>query len=132
VTSNTALKSGSSKHGNARRQSVGCIWLVAMTRSSPSAVRYVLRYHPRSLSLRVPVNANRTTTRPGATARCSTTRSVSASRWNSTGSPSTVAAEMSSSIAFMTISSCASITVASMATVPVNDAAPRSGSSTSS
>ncbi|MFT3853173.1 MAG: hypothetical protein QM733_10605 [Ilumatobacteraceae bacterium] len=37
VMSKTALKSGSSKHGNARRQSVTCIWLVAMTRSVPSA-----------------------------------------------------------------------------------------------
>ena len=31
VISNTALNSGSSKQGNARRQSVACIWVVAMT-----------------------------------------------------------------------------------------------------
>ena len=37
VTSKTALKSGSSKHGKARRQSVACIWLVAMTCWLPSA-----------------------------------------------------------------------------------------------
>ena len=56
VTSKTALKSGSSKHGNARRQSVACICEVAMTCSLPSASVYVLRYQPRSLSLSVPVN----------------------------------------------------------------------------
>ena len=33
----TALKSGSSQHGNARRQSVACIWVVAMTRVAPDA-----------------------------------------------------------------------------------------------
>ena len=37
VTANTALKSGSSQQGKARRQSVACIWLVAMTRSFPSS-----------------------------------------------------------------------------------------------
>jgi hypothetical protein len=35
VTSKTALKSGSSKHGNARRQSVACICDAAMTCSTP-------------------------------------------------------------------------------------------------
>jgi len=39
VTPNTALKSGSSQHGNARRQSVDCIWVVAITCSRPSASR---------------------------------------------------------------------------------------------
>ena len=39
VMSNTALKSGSSKQGNARRQSVACICEVAMTCSLPSASR---------------------------------------------------------------------------------------------
>ena len=39
VTANTALKSGSSKHGNARLQSVACICVVAITRSLPSASR---------------------------------------------------------------------------------------------
>ena len=43
VMPNTALKSGSSQHGNARRQSVACIWVVAMTCSVPSSSRYVLR-----------------------------------------------------------------------------------------
>ncbi len=43
VTPKTALKSGSSQHGNARRQSVACIWVVAITRSSPASSRYVLR-----------------------------------------------------------------------------------------
>ena len=33
VTLKTALKSGSSQQGKARRQSVDCIWVVAMTRS---------------------------------------------------------------------------------------------------
>ena len=39
VMPNTALKSGSSQHGNARRQSVACICVVAMTRSAPAVVR---------------------------------------------------------------------------------------------
>ena len=36
VTSNGTLNEGSSKHGNARRQSVACICVVAMTRSAPT------------------------------------------------------------------------------------------------
>ena len=43
VTPNTALKSGSSQQGKARRQSVACIWVVAMTCSVPASSRYVLR-----------------------------------------------------------------------------------------
>ena len=48
VIPNTAFRSGSSQHGNARRQSVACIWVVAMTRStspspSGSGAMYVLR-----------------------------------------------------------------------------------------
>ena len=48
VIPNTAFRSGSSQHGNARRQSVACIWVVAITRStspSPSGpgAEYVLR-----------------------------------------------------------------------------------------
>ena len=43
VMPKTALKSGSSQHGNARRQSVACICVVAMTCSVPSSSRYVLR-----------------------------------------------------------------------------------------
>ena len=43
VMPNTALKSGSSQHGNARRQSVACICVVAMTCSVPAASRNVLR-----------------------------------------------------------------------------------------
>ena len=43
VMPNTDLKSGSSQHGNARRQSVACIWVVAITRSLPTSSRYVLR-----------------------------------------------------------------------------------------
>ena len=39
VTSKTALKSGSSQHGKARRQSVACICEVAITRSSPASSR---------------------------------------------------------------------------------------------
>ncbi len=38
VIENTDLNSGSSRHGNARRQSVDCICVVAITRSEPSAV----------------------------------------------------------------------------------------------
>ena len=37
VMPKTALKSGSSQQGNARRQSVACIWVVAMTCSVPSS-----------------------------------------------------------------------------------------------
>ncbi len=37
VMANTALNSGSSQHGNARRQSVACIWVVAITCSMPSS-----------------------------------------------------------------------------------------------
>ena len=37
VTPKTALKSGSSQHGKARRQSVDSIWVVAMVRVTPSA-----------------------------------------------------------------------------------------------
>ena len=48
VTPKTALKSGSSQHGNARLQSVDCICDVAITRSVPSSSVYVLRYQPRS------------------------------------------------------------------------------------
>ena len=36
VIENTALNSGSSRQGNARRQSVDCIWVVAITCSTPS------------------------------------------------------------------------------------------------
>ena len=43
VMPKTALKSGSSQHGNARRQSVACICVVAMTCSAPSSSRNVLR-----------------------------------------------------------------------------------------
>jgi hypothetical protein len=43
VIANTALKLGSSQHGNARRQSVACICVVAITCSWPSASTYVLR-----------------------------------------------------------------------------------------
>ena len=43
VSSNVALNAGSSQQGNPRRQSVACIWVVAMTRSTPSPSRYVLR-----------------------------------------------------------------------------------------
>ena len=43
VMANTALNSGSSQHGNARRQSVACICVVAMTCSSPSSSTNVLR-----------------------------------------------------------------------------------------
>ena len=35
VMLNTALKSGSSQHGKALRASVGSIWVVPMTRSTP-------------------------------------------------------------------------------------------------
>ena len=38
VTPKTALNSGSSQHGNARRQSVDCIWVVAMTCCVPVVV----------------------------------------------------------------------------------------------
>ena len=43
VTPNTAFISGSSQQGKARRQSVACIWLVAMTRSAPSSAVKVER-----------------------------------------------------------------------------------------
>ena len=43
VIANTALNSGSSQHGNARRQSVACICVVAMTCSLPSSSTNVLR-----------------------------------------------------------------------------------------
>ena len=43
VMPNTALKSGSSQHGNARRQSVDSIWVVAMTCSVPASSLNVLR-----------------------------------------------------------------------------------------
>ncbi len=43
VTPNDALKSGSSQHGNARRQSVDSIWVVAMTCSVPASSLNVLR-----------------------------------------------------------------------------------------
>ena len=43
VMPNVALKSGSSQHGNARRQSVACIWVVAMTCSVPASSLNVLR-----------------------------------------------------------------------------------------
>ena len=43
VIANTALNSGSSQHGNARRQSVACICVVAITRSTPSSSTNVLR-----------------------------------------------------------------------------------------
>uniref|UniRef100_A0A6J7Q7S0 Unannotated protein n=1 Tax=freshwater metagenome TaxID=449393 RepID=A0A6J7Q7S0_9ZZZZ len=37
VMENTDLKSGSSQQGNARRQSVACIWVAATTRSLPDS-----------------------------------------------------------------------------------------------
>ena len=37
VTAKTALASGSSQHGNARRASVASIWVVAITCSTPSS-----------------------------------------------------------------------------------------------
>jgi len=37
VIPNTALNAGSSQHGNARRQSVACIWDVAITCLTPAA-----------------------------------------------------------------------------------------------
>ena len=43
VMPNTALKSGSSQHGKARRQSVDSICVVAMTCSVPSSSLNVLR-----------------------------------------------------------------------------------------
>ena len=42
VTPKTALKSGSSQHGKARRASVASIWVVAMTLVVPSSASYVL------------------------------------------------------------------------------------------
>ena len=57
VTAKTALKSGSSQHGKARRQSVACIWLVAMVCSTPSSSLKRERYQPRSLSFSVPAKA---------------------------------------------------------------------------
>ena len=43
VMPNTALKSGSSQHGKARRASVASNWVVAMTCSTPSVSVKVLR-----------------------------------------------------------------------------------------
>ncbi len=43
VTENTALRSGSSQHGNARRASVASNWVVAMPRFCPVASSKVLR-----------------------------------------------------------------------------------------
>jgi hypothetical protein len=40
---NTALKSGSSQHGKARRASVASNWVVAMTCSTPASSVNVLR-----------------------------------------------------------------------------------------
>ena len=41
VTEKTALKSGSSQHGNALRASVACNWVVAMVCTSPASSVYV-------------------------------------------------------------------------------------------
>ena len=129
VTSKTALKSGSSKQGKARRQSVACIWLVAMTCWLPSPSVYVLRYQPRSLSLRVPVKVISSVTDPGWTGRSMSSRSVASSSVKGTSSPSTRALSMPSSAALRMIRSAASAALASMTTCPTKLAAARSGSS---
>ena len=128
VISKTALNSGSSKHGNARRQSVACIWVVAMTRSTPWSSRNVLRYQPRSLSLRVPVNSMSMVDAPGSIDAAITSRSVLGSRWNGASAPPTFTEMMCSSSAFKATDSTASFAVTSIDTVPEKDALTRSGS----
>ena len=131
-TVNTAFMSGSSKHGNALRQSVDCIWVVAMTRSMPLSSTNVLRYQPRSLSFSTPVKVMAIETSPGATSARMTRRSVSSCRWNPHDSPFTVTAWICSSFAFTAISSVASTHSHAMTTVPVKLAVIRSGVSDSS
>ena len=131
VTSKTALKSGSSKHGNARRQSVACICDVAMTCSLPSASMYVLRYQPCSLSLSVPANVISMVVVPGSGALWMTSRSVPECSSNVASSPPTLTSVTSSSTALSTMLATVSLTVASMMTWPTKLAAARSGCSAS-
>ena len=135
----TALKSGSSQQGKARRQSVACIWVVAITCSRPSSALNVERYQPLSLSFSVPVNRReRQTSVPSASrsGRANVTRSCSASTAQvsvrSAPSTRTVARSMTSSAALQTSSSVASSTTRVTSTEPANAAASRSGSSTRS
>ena len=126
VTANTALKSGSSQHGKARRQSVACIWLVAMTRSTPSSSLNVDRYQPRSLSLRTPVKLiDRRPCAPAGSAVSSAKarRSCSSSSLQpgrlSRPSTTNVASSMASSAALHTSSSVASSATKAISTVPL-------------
>ena len=139
VAAKTALKSGSSQHGKARRQSVACIWLVAMVCSTPSSSLKRERYQPRSLSFSVPAKAidSRAPAPAGSgSGRAKLTRSYSSSWVHVSGSdvPSTVSVACSStrSAALQTSSSAGSSTTSAMSTVPRNVAAGRSGSSTMS
>ena len=139
VTAKTALKSGSSQHGKARRQSVACIWLVAMVCSTPSSSLKRERYQPRSLSFSVPAKAidSRALVPAGSgSGRAKLTRSYSSS-WDQVSGedvPSTVSVACSStrSAALQTSSSAGSSTTSAMSTVPRNVAAGRSGSRTMS
>ena len=139
VTAKTALKSGSSQQGKALRQSVACIWVVAMTRSRPSSSLKVERYQPRSLSFSVPRNVrvrrpSVPTGRAFASAKLTRSRSVSSVQVNVCAAPSTsrVAPSITSSAELQTSSSVASSTRRVTQAEPVNAAVSRSGSSTRS
>ena len=107
VTPNTALKSGSSQHGNARRQSVDCIWVVAITLRR--AVGVAVHAAVPAAELVVEDAAELDGERMGAVGHGPTpvltnSRSVASSSRNVAGSPSSDTASISSSIALSTSS----------------------------
>ena len=128
----TALKSGSSKHGKARRQSVDCICEVAMVRTRPDSSVNVERYQPRNLSFRIPLKVSvillSSDSSYGAVRM---SRSDSSCNSNGTSSPLMAALWMSNSMAFSTIS-VALNAVTVILTEPVKVAASKSGVSDTS